>query len=123
MIKYQQATNTHAPIMRTSASGTSSILASRLSTCVIFQIRCSEPINEKGADTTTFSDGSLLLMLLFYLTETDTSQNNHDTKYATIFKKLMPHAFCSLTLIFLVTFGKLSIFMVRKLLLCTFLLR
>lgn len=93
MIKYQQATNTHAPIMRTSATGMNNALASGRSTCVIFQIRCAEPMNENGADTTTFSDDNLVLMLLFYPTETDTSQNKHYTKYAIFFKKLMPHAF------------------------------
>jgi hypothetical protein len=78
---------------RTTATGMSSTLASRLSTCVIFQIRCAEPMNENGADTTTFSDGNLILMLLFYPTKKDTLRNKRYAKYAIFFKKLMPLAF------------------------------
>ncbi len=100
MIKYQQATNTHAPMMRTSATGMSSALASRLLTCVIFQIRCAEPMNENGADTTTFSDGNLLLMLLFYPTETDTSRNKYYAKYAIFFKKTYASRFFVVYLLF-----------------------
>jgi hypothetical protein len=50
-------------------------------------------MNENGADTTTFSDGNLILMLLFYPTKKDTLRNKRYAKYAIFFKKLMPLAF------------------------------
>ena len=41
-------------------------LAIGFSTSVIFQMRCADPLKDSGADTTTFSDANLRVILLFY---------------------------------------------------------
>lgn len=64
MMKYHIATKHHAIKMRQSAIGTSkNHLSAALSVSVIFHIRAADPEKEVGADTTTFSDASLSLIV------------------------------------------------------------
>lgn len=57
-MKYHIATNIHAPIINVTASNTSVIFKIGFSTFVSFQIRCADPLNDSGADMTTFSDAN-----------------------------------------------------------------
>lgn len=66
MIKYQHNTNIHAPAINVTATSDSIVFAIGFSTLVIFQMRCAEPLNDNGADTTTFSDANWRLIFLFY---------------------------------------------------------
>lgn len=63
---YQPNTNIHATEINVTASSTNAILAIGFSTFVIFQMRCADPLNDSGADITTFSEANWRVIHLFY---------------------------------------------------------